>query len=63
MGAAPITRSSDEYTRADSPTSKWSRTTARETTIPAHPPSACTKRAAASTPRLGAAAQASAAAR
>ncbi|MOA30626.1 hypothetical protein D3C78_1517300 [compost metagenome] len=58
IGASPITSISCENARAAPIGSHRSRTTARDTTIPAQPPSAWTKRAAISHSRFGAKAQA-----
>ena len=54
----PMTSISCEKTLADSTALHLSLTMARDKTIPAQPPSACTKRAAISHSRLGAKAQA-----
>ncbi|MCY1454047.1 hypothetical protein D9M71_710800 [compost metagenome] len=58
MGASPITSISWEKALADAMGSHRSRTTARDTTIPAQPPRAWTKRAPISHSRLGARLQA-----
>lgn len=58
IGASPITSISCEKALAAATGSQRSRTTAREITIPAQPPSAWTKRAPISHSRFGAKAQA-----
>ena len=58
IGATPITSISSESTRAASRCSNRSRTMARATTWPAHPPRAWANRATASRPIDGARAQA-----
>ncbi len=54
IGARPVTSISCEYTLAEPMASHLSLTTAREITMPAHPPKACTKRAPISHSRDGA---------
>ncbi|MNF00796.1 hypothetical protein D3C80_1996810 [compost metagenome] len=54
IGARPITSINCENTLAEPTASHLSLTTAREITIPAHPPRAWTKRAPISHSRLGA---------
>src|SRR5690606_1497984 len=58
IGASPITNIIWENTLAACTGSQLSRTTARVTTIPAQPPSACAKRAATNQSSVGASAQA-----
>ncbi|MNC58572.1 hypothetical protein D3C75_1083090 [compost metagenome] len=58
MGARPITSINCEKTLADATASHLSLTIARDNTMPAQPPNACTKRATIRASRLGAKAQA-----